>query len=486
MDKVYQLFGRREIFTDETEITAANVVDVLNDALLTHNFNQNEINYLYWYLRGNQPILYRDNEKEQDVRAEANNKVVVNRAFEIHSYWTDFVGGKPVQYVARDAKENLAEKLQKLNDYIFAVKMNATNKTLFSWMFLAGVGYRIVLPNERRDRDRKPFVTYALDPRYTFVVRNSGLGHLPVMGVQIVKQKDGQTIYSVYTDRYYFEIVDGKITKQGVHTLGEIPIIEYPLNDWRLGIFEVVLPMLDAINMVSSNRNDAIAKFVQALLVFKNVDFEKDDLQSAKEDGAIGLPADADVKYLVEQLHQMDTQALVDDMYQTVLTICSMPNRNNGNGGTSDNGVAVLFRDGFVTSEARAQGFETFYKDADQDALALILYICDTLTDLGLTASQVDIRFTRRNEANTSQKVDVLLKLLSNDNIHPVQAFTLCDLFPDPESAYLKGQEYKAEQERKEMEELKKFTEHDHVKTGADEEDGNNVSENGQSDRAAE
>jgi hypothetical protein len=48
--------------------------------------------------------------------------------------------------------------------------------------------------------------------------------------------------------------------------------------------------------------------------------------------------------------------------------------------------------------------------------------------------------------------------MLSNDNIHPLQAFVVSDLFPDPESAYLKGQEYKKEQEEKELEAMKDIT----------------------------
>lgn len=452
MNSVFQLFGRREIYTDAGEITAANVVEELNKALTVHLKNQAEIHYLYMYLRGDQPILKR--EKEEDVRAEANNSVVVNRALEIHSYWTDSVGGKPALYVARRGmKEDVSEKLRTLNDYVFLSKKTAEDKRLFFWMFLAGVGFRIVLPNAGRDSRLRPFCSFTLDPRYTFVVKNSGLGNLPVMGVKFVQQEGGQFVYSVYTDSSYFEIEDGHVTKTGRHTLGKIPVIEYPLNECKLGIFEPVLPMLDAINMVSSNRVDAIAKFVQALLVFKNVDFDKQNIQEAKDEGAIGLPKDSDVQYLVQQLGQMDTQTLVDDMYQTVLTICSMPNRNGGSS-TSDTGVAVLFRDGFVTSENRAQGFETCYKSAEQETLSLILLICDTLADLGLTASQVDIHFTRRNEANISQKVDVFLKLLSNDKVHPRQAYILSDLFPDPESAYLEGMAYMEEQEKKEVTEL--------------------------------
>ena len=38
-----QLFGRRHIYTDSEEITAANVAEVLKKALRTHYQNQEEI-----------------------------------------------------------------------------------------------------------------------------------------------------------------------------------------------------------------------------------------------------------------------------------------------------------------------------------------------------------------------------------------------------------------------------------------------------------
>ena len=46
-----QLFGRRHIYTDSEEITAANVAEVLKKALRTHYQNQEEI--------VSKPLLYK-------------------------------------------------------------------------------------------------------------------------------------------------------------------------------------------------------------------------------------------------------------------------------------------------------------------------------------------------------------------------------------------------------------------------------------------
>ena len=67
-----------------------------------------------------------------------------------------------------------------------------------------------------------------------------------------------------------------------------IPIIEYPANIVaRLGAFEIVLPLLDAINTVESNRLDGVEQFVQALMLFHNVDINTEDFRQLRDEGAI-------------------------------------------------------------------------------------------------------------------------------------------------------------------------------------------------------
>lgn len=50
--------------------------------------------------------------------------------------------------------------------------------------------------------------------------------------------------------------------------------MEYPNNSARMGAFEVVLPLLNGINTLESNRVDNVQDFVNAYDVFQNVDLE--------------------------------------------------------------------------------------------------------------------------------------------------------------------------------------------------------------------
>lgn len=85
------LFGRRVIYTDVAEINAKNIVDVLKKALFVHLQNSADIDYLYRYYCGDQPIIHR----VKDVRPEICNKIVENRANEIVSFKVGYLMGEP-------------------------------------------------------------------------------------------------------------------------------------------------------------------------------------------------------------------------------------------------------------------------------------------------------------------------------------------------------------------------------------------------------
>jgi SPP1 family phage portal protein len=246
----------------------------------------------------------------------------------------------------------------------------------------------------------------------------------------------------------YYEIVDDKIIKSEGHTLGRVPIIEYPLNSARLGAFEIVLSLLDAINEVASNRLDGIEQFIQAILVLKGVDIDSDEFKALKENGGLKLPIDGDADYLVQELNQGHTQTVVDDLYQSVLTICGMPNRNGGSS-TSDTGSAVIMRDGWSDAEARAQSTEDMFKESESEFLLLAIYIYNTFCNRDLKPSAVETRFTRRNYENIQAKSQVLTTMLSNNKIHPRLAFEYCGMFIDPELAYTESMAYNEEQQAK-------------------------------------
>jgi SPP1 family phage portal protein len=380
------MFGRRVIYSSISEITRENVVDVLQKAMLIHSVNSSEIDYLYQYYKGNQPILQR----VKAIRPEINNKIVENHAYEIVSFKTGYVFGEPVQYVRCGESDGVSEKITQLNEFMFAEDKAARDKELAEWFYICGTSYRMILPDEIIDES--PFELDTLDPRYAFVVYNNGFGKKPLMGVKYIKTDDGKILYSIYTTTTYFEVEDDVVTKEEAHVLGDIPIIEYPANSARLGAFEVVLGLLDALNNTASNRMDGIEQFVQAFMKFVNCDIDEEQFTALKEMGAIkikgepGNPADVDI--VSKELNQTQVQVTKDDIYQMILIICGMPDRNGANRTTGDTGQAVILRDGWSAAESRARDTELVFKRSEKMLLRLALRIIKDTHGLDLKHCQ--------------------------------------------------------------------------------------------------
>lgn len=438
-DTERKLFGRRRIFTDERDINLFNVARVVENAYTTHLANYNDIEYLYKYYKGRQPII----DRVKEVRPEIMNTIVENRANSIVTFRVGYTVGKPVQYVSSSADDSVSDSVAKLNDMMRVVGKHTKDKELVEWMMICGVGYRMVLASRN---PRVPFDIYTLDPRNTFVIYGNDFARTPLAGVYYTVSQNAVVTFSVYTKDMYYEFTNsyGDVSFKG-NPLGMIPIIEYPLNMARLGAFEVVLPLLDSLNKLNSNRIDSVEQFVQSLLVAYNCNFDDDvTANSIREAGMIVLKsvgdARADVKVISETLNQTETQTLKMDINQAINEIVGIPSQGTGSSDSSNNG-AVILKNGWQGAETRAEDFEAMFKLPEQQTLNIVSKFCATLSDLQFDPADVDIKFTRRAYEDLLSKSQTLVTLLGQDMVHPQKAYEASGLFTDSEEAYKMGME---------------------------------------------
>lgn len=441
------MFGRREILTPVDNITRENVVEVLNKALAVHSMNSVEIDYLYRYMKGEQPILSR----QKKVRPEICNKIVENHASEIVLFTSGYFLGEPVTYVRRGERDGASNDISKLNDYMFFEDKASHDKDMATWMAIGGVGYRMILPDKDVESftDEAPFELDTPDPRYTFVVYHSGFGHKRVMGVRQIYRSKGNLEYELvscgYTKTHYFEVENGVLKKWERHSLDDIPIFEYRLNMTRTGSFEPAVPLLDALNNIISNRVDGIEQFVQSFLKFTNCEIDEEKLEEFKRKGAINIKSTqglaADVDLVSQELNQSQAQTLVDYIYEQILIICGMPTTTKGGSSTSDTGAAVFLRDGWSQCEARAKDTELLFKKSEKQFLKLALSIIRGVSDFPLSLSEVECKFTRRQHDALLTKTESLNQMLQA-GLDPTIAIAASGLFNDPNDVAMQSREY--------------------------------------------
>jgi hypothetical protein len=178
---------------------------------------------------------------------------------------------------------------------------------------------------------------------------------------------------------------------------------------------------------------------------FVNCDIDEAEFRALKELGAIKIKGEpgnpADVSLVTSELDQSQAQLTKEDLYQMVLIICGMPDRNGVGRSTGDTGQAVMLRDGWSAAEARAKDSEMIFKRSEKQFLKIVLHIIRETRGLDIQINDIDIKFTRNKTDNLLVKTQGLQNMLEA-GIHPLIAITHSGLFSDPEQTFLDSSEY--------------------------------------------
>ena len=431
-------FGRKTAYTGVDQITPQNVAQILSDTIGIHNRNRTLMDYLCRYYKGDQPILYR----EKLVRPEVNNKVVENHALETVKFKAGQIYGEPIQYVCKKKKasEETNEQVDRLNDYLDEANADARNIQLGIYQSAVGTAYKAILREDEwtENGDLPPFRIFIPSPQDVYIVYSSVTGK-PMLSVQILKDEDNQQYYQCYSSRQYFKIQNGAVTESGINGFDGIPIIEYPNNHDRLSDIEIAITMYDAINKYQSDRLNGVEQFVQALMKFKNCEIDEAEFVKMIKLGAVsvkdvGNGTQSDVDLMTAELNQSESQVAKDDIYNNMLIVEAMPNRQSNTGG--DTGNAVYLRNGWDFAERDAKLVEAFTKEAEKASARIILNIIrKTSMDVNISTRDFDVKITRNPTDNMLVKAQALDYLFKN-KIHPLIALITCGLFSDPQKVY--------------------------------------------------
>lgn len=459
------LFGRDVLKSSltEEELTPDNIVMVLKDVLPVHFYNRKQIDYLIGVYKGNQDILT----KTKLIREDINNRVVENNAYHIVEFKKGYVFGDPIQYVQRGDIEKT--EIEILNNFMINNDKSSKDKDLSEDMYVCGTGFRIILPNKRKDM---PFEVYNINPKNANVVYSTGYDQKPLFAFYLTEKANyaNKSIYyliTVYTktNAYTFRTnenpfgvnveldiqnVPELIPEKSVNWVGYIPIIEYPLNKSRLGLIELVKSTLDTLNKISSNDIDGIEQFIQSLLIFMNVDIDETQFKQMLEAGAIKLKSidgggnqvKSDIKSIVNQLQHSETKVLYDRLYNNMLTIAGVP-RMSDKASSGDTGQARLVGEGWTMADERAKQDELSFKLSEKQLINIALKICkEKNTGIKtIEANDIDIKFTRNKSDNMLTKAETL-GLLITSGVLPEIAMEVVGLFSDSSDVFKQSEAY--------------------------------------------
>ena len=450
------LTGRSKILSDRSSDDLRDkeiLADVLNTSKHKHAANKIAIDYLIGYNKGKQAVLG----KTKAVREEINNKVVINHAQMVTRNIVGYFLGTPIQYV-QDGLNDRKELVDELNRCVQYEDKSSVDRELGEYQSITGTAYRIIY-RDGEFSDEVPFEDRSLNPSTTFMVYENSIAEKPLMGVTYYDRVSDTNViegskYYVYTGfgRYIVNTTSEALIKASdigdlePYDVGGVPIIEYPNNMWRIGDWELMIGLMDAINDLQSGRFDDIDQVVQSLLVFINAEIDSKGYDEMRKQGIVSLKnttgTKSEITSINNTLDQGGMQMFSEQLEDLLYALLGIPSRNTRGGGGGDTGVAVELRDGWADLEIIARNKETTFKKSEKRTLKIILSIFNLDKDEDLKLMDIDIKFSRNKSNNLLVKTQAYQTLIATKTLAPVDCLAIVDLVSDVNEFVMRGEAF--------------------------------------------
>ena len=218
-------------------------------------------------------------------------------------------------------------------------------------------------------------------------------------------------VYSDYDVKHYtmFSQMGGlQFRSQEPHYFSQCPANIFTLPDEK-SIFDCVIGLQDAANELLSSEIDDYSAFVDAFLVFTNVDVETDDIKSLREDRVIALPNDANAQWLTKSANDAQVENILKRIHESIYRVAACPDFSSESfvGGVSS-GIAIQYR--LTGMETRAGKVEALMRKALQRRVEIIAGIASL--KLGEEVFRdIEIEFKRNIPEDIAATVDMITKL---------------------------------------------------------------------------
>lgn len=395
----------------DTKITNS----VLNDVIEYNEKLKERYKNLNLYYLGKHDIFERKKENDSC----KNNKVMINHAKYITDTNVGYLLGNPVDYQV-DEKYDIepildAYKKQTINDLDSEI---AKDVSIF------GLQYEYVYANEVAEPR-----SCEIDNKNAVIVYDDTVEHNKLFGLIYRPIKKGETFKYweiIYCDKKVIRTYKSytkslnQVGKDQPHSFGDVPLIQYKNNPEFLGDFEPVISLIDAYNLLQSDRVNDKEQLVDAILCMYGMDFDDEQAEMLKESRMLAnIPTDGKVEYLIKTLQEGDVDILRKNLESDIHKISMVPNMSDSNFVGNSSGVAIRYK--LLAFEQNVKNKERYMEKGLIERFKLYNNYLTTLSKMSeVPAEEVDVVFTRNlpsNDYEISQMINNLADFVDSETL---------------------------------------------------------------------
>ena len=329
-----------------------------------------------------------------------------------------YLAGNPIKYSA----DEQPEALQRLTEAYAACDIDSVDCELASDASIYGKGVCVCYADE----NARPRAA-TLDPRQAFVVYDDTVEHRPIFGVHWyeVNEADGTpggVVAHVHTDEKTLTYRGGSISTlaletEAMHAFGGVSMVEFWNNATETGDFEPVLSLIEAYDVIESDRVNDKQQFTDAILLLTGCTLENGDpdderspAQKLIEEKTLALPdTDAKAEWLIKPGDESGSEILKNAIKADIHKMSMVPDLTDEHFASNASGVAMRYK--LLGLEQLTRGKERWFRQALRERMARFAAFFARLGAPELDTGAVKIKFTRALPVNDSEVAAMVAQL---------------------------------------------------------------------------
>lgn len=364
-------------------------------------------------------------ERTKENNGTKNNKIVVNHAKYITDTNIGYLLGNPVDYqVGTDSDNKPLYDIKPILDAYKKQTINDLDCEIAKDVSILGLQYEYIYANERAEPR-----SCRIDNENCVIVYDDTVEHNKLFALIY------RPIYNGRTFKYWdIILVDKAIefhcqsTKKSIvkmeekkpHAFGDVPVIMYKNNPELIGDFEPVISLIDAYNLLQSDRVNDKEQLVDAILCMYGIDFDSEQADMLRESRMLAnIPTDSKVEYLVKTLHEADVDILRQNIEADIHKISMVPNMADKEFANNSSGVAIKYK--LLSFEQNIKNKERYMEKGLAERFKLYNHYLSTKSQMQqVPVEEVDIVFKRNlpsNDYETSQMINNLSDFVDSETL---------------------------------------------------------------------
>lgn len=259
-------------------------------------------------------------------------------------YMVDTFGGYFNGIPIKKTHEN-TDYLDAITQFDNANDMEDEESELFKLACIYGHAFEYIYQTEQTETK-----SIYVSPKEMFIVYDNSIEQRPLFAVYYGRENDKTVGVLIEADK----ISDFKSNSAGfelsnvrTNAYGQIPVVEFMLNDERQGLFEPVISLINSYNKVMSEKANDVDYFADAYMKILGAELDEKSIERIKDNRIINLHGFDASKIIVEFMDKPDSDAqtehLLDRTERLIYTTSMVANISDENFGNSS-GTALAYK----------------------------------------------------------------------------------------------------------------------------------------------